>query len=223
MTTLQYSQQYLAQFLEELGQLFPDDLINKCQTRTREKDIKPGEYYLGVDVARMGGDETTFEILEQVGDVLYQRDNIVHTYTLTTATTDKVLELDKIYNFKAIYIDDGGLGVAVFDQLLQEDVTRRKVIAINNASRPLDRDASRTKKLLKEDLYMNLKRLMERGQIILLKDQEIQTSLKSIVIEANTSKNNIRIYGRYSHIVEGLIRAAWCVRERRLNIFFERE
>lgn len=220
MTELQYAQQYLAQFLEELNQMFSDDLINECQTLNRCDDInKDSEHYFGVDVARMGGDETTFEILEKVGSTLYHRENIVHTYTLTTESIDKILELDLSYDPKIIYIDDGGLGVAVFDQLLQEEQTKRKVIAINNASRALDRDLKRKKKLLKEDLYFNLKRLMERGQIKLLKDDDIFLSLKSIICETSTQKT--RIYGRYSHIAEGLIRAAWCVREQRLNIFFE--
>jgi hypothetical protein len=225
MTKLQYSQQYLAQFLEELGQLFPDKLINSVQELDRidriERHIESGEYYLGVDVARMGGDETTFEILEKVSDIYYHRENIMHRYTMTTETIQKILELDFQYNFKMIYIDDGGLGAAVFDQLLTTDV-KRKVRAINNASRALDIDKSRTKKLLKEDLYLNLLGMMERGVIKLLKDTEIFTSLKSITIENTENTNAVRIYGSYSHITEGLIRAAWAVRDRKLNLYFTR-
>jgi hypothetical protein len=218
MTELQYAQQYLAQFLEEMSQMFPDDLIKQTQTLKRYDGFNStGEYYLGVDVARMGGDETTFEILEKRGDKLIHREHITNKYTLTTETIDKVITLDQLYNFKTIYIDDGGLGVAVFDQLLQEEQTRRKVVAINNASRALDRDEARKKKLLKEDLYFNLKRLMERKQIQLLDDQDIFSSLKSIVYE--NDKQNTRIYGSYSHIAEGLIRAAWCVRDKKLDIF----
>lgn len=223
MTALQYAQQYLAQFLEELGQLFPDDLIESGQTLKRsDMPPAPGEFYLGVDVARMGGDESTFEVLEKVGERFFHRENLMFTYTLTTETIAKVLELDEKYQFVTIYIDDGGLGVAVFDQLLKEEQTRRKVVAINNASRALDRDLKRRKKLLKEDLYLNLKRMLESKQIELLDDIEVFTSLKSIIIEHTAKTGEIRIYGRYSHIAEGIIRAAWCVRNTHLNIFFER-
>jgi len=223
MTELQYAQQYLAQFLEELGQLFPDELVKSSQVLVRPVEVRVnGEYYLGVDVARMGGDETTFEVLELDRGYFFHRENIVHTYTLTTETIDKVLELNKLYDFKKIYIDDGGLGVAVFDQLLKHPDTKRKVVPINNASRALDNDRNRTKKLLKEDLYLNLKHLLESGKLKLLKDDDISVSLKSIVCESVPNKNNIRIYGKYSHIVEGLIRAAWSVRERGLNIYIER-
>jgi len=220
MSELEYAQQYLAQFLEELSQMFPDELINQCQTLNRYEGTE-GEFYMGVDVARMGGDETTFEILERRDNKLIHRENIINRYTLTTDTVDKILELDEKWNFKNIYVDDGGLGVAVFDQLLIEDQTKRKAVAINNASRALDRDASRKKKLLKEDLYLNLKRLMERGEISLLKDSEVFTSLKSVVYESDTVKSSVRIYGRYTHVAEGLIRAAWAIRHKRLNIYIE--
>jgi len=149
----------------------------------------------------------------------YQRENIVHKYTLTTDTIKKVLELDKIYEFKNIYIDDGGLGVAVFDQLLNTSQTKNKVVAINNASRSLDREENRTRKLLKEDLYMNFLAMLEKGELFLLKDAEIFTSLKSIMIEHDVAKANIKIYGRYSHIAEGLIRAAWSNHSTRLNLW----
>ena len=169
----------------------------------------------------MGGDETTFEVLEKVGRVYFHIENIMDTYTLTTETINKVLELDNKFSFKSIYIDDGGLGVAVFDQLLVNNQTKRKVVAINNARRSLDRDDKRHRKLLKEDLYLNLKGMMERGEIQLLNDPEVFTSLKSIVLERSPKNSDVKIYGRYSHIAEGLIRAAWSVRDKHLNIYFE--
>ena len=222
MTELQYAQQYLAQFMEEQNQLFPDALIHKCMTLKRPETINAaGVYYLGVDVARMGGDEITYEILEQRDDFLHHRENIIRKYQRTPKTIGKILKLEELYRFNRLYIDDGGLGGPVFDHLLTEPTTKRKVVAINNASRPLDRDAKRNKKLLKEDLYLNLLKLMELGKIKLLDDSEIFTSFKSIVIEHSDGRT--KIYGRYSHIVEGLIRAAWCVRERRLKLYFHRQ
>jgi len=49
---------------------------------------------------------------------------------------------------------------------------------------------------------------MESRKIKLLDDPEIMTSLKSILYEY-TETGKIKIYGAYSHIVEGLIRACW--------------
>jgi prolyl oligopeptidase PreP (S9A serine peptidase family) len=217
MTELQYTQQYLAQFLEELRQFFPDDLIRKCQVAVRQSPHIGSEVYCGIDIARMGGDECVFSIFERKGDTLVQIENIVKTNILTTQTTQMVLDLDMKYNFKRVYIDDGGLGVAVFDHLLSIEQTKRKVVAINNASRALDKDESRKKKLLKEDLYANLLRMMETDKIKFLQDNNIFLSLKSIVAEETSDKKEMRIYGRYSHIAESIIRSAWCVKEKHLN------
>jgi hypothetical protein len=68
-------------------------------------------------------------------------------------------------------------------------------------------------------LYLNFKALLEKGELFLLKDSNIFNSLKSIMIEHDVSKANIKIYGRYSHITEGLIRAAWANHSTRLALW----
>lgn len=223
MSFLQYAQEYLGQFLDNLKQFFPDKLIRACMIAKRPTSFKLSTYFLGVDVAALGEDESTFEILERtltpLGEIkLSHIENFTTTKTRTTETTNKILELDKVYDFRRIYIDDGGLGVGVFDQLLTTDQTKRKIEAINNSRRSLDRDDTRKKKLMKEDLYFNLRRLMERGDIELLEDDEIMLSLKSIQYEYD-EQNRLKIFGNYSHITEGLIRAAWCVKDKGLNIW----
>ena len=219
MTTLEYAQEYLGKILKNLRQVFPDDLIRKCMILKRLDYIrKERTYFLGVDVARMGADESTFEIIEKMKNNSYEhRDNIITTKTLTTETTQKILQLNKQYDFKQIFIDDGGMGVGVFDQLLTDDDTKRKTVAINNLSRPLDREELKKKKIIKEDIYNNLLAMMERGDIKLLDDDEIFRSLKSVQFE--TVKGKAKYHGNYTHIAEGLIRAAWCVKDKRLNIY----
>ena len=228
MTKLQWAQEYLGEFVDDLRQLFPDNLIKEvmCLRRREQPIAPPHDFFLGVDIARMGKDESTFEILDITNkERIEQVENIITKKTLITDTIQEIIGLNRIYDFKKIYIDDGGLGVGVFDHLLQEEETRRKVVAINNASRSLDRD-KRRKKLLKEDLYMNLLRLMERREIKLLDDDEIFLSLKSIQYEYTGIKEEegkegkgLKIFGNYTHITEGLIRAAWAVRDKSLNIY----
>ena len=227
-----YAQMYLGEFRDEIKQFFSDELIFRtCTLSRRSSNVRgcssdfPGGrgIFLGVDIARMGEDESTFEIIEQKGKMLTHIENLITRKTLTTETEDKILELDEIYNFDKIYIDagSGSLGVGIFDHLLANEQTKRKVVAINNRGRPLDRDGKSTR-LLKEDLYDNLLMLMERKQISLLDDDEVKTSLKSIQYEyvmAQGQPTRMRITGNYSHIVEGLIRAAFCVKDKSLNIW----
>lgn len=220
MTKLQYAQEYLGQFVDKLRQFFPDELIIKCMRVARQRSIIPGrEYFLGIDIARLGKDDTTFEIFDRVNrERLHHVESLVISQSFLTDTTKKIFELNEKYNFKKIYIDDGGIGVAVFENLLLDPKTRRKVIPINNASRSLDKDDKKRKKLLKEDLYNNLLRLMEQDKVALLDDAEIYKSLKSVQYEY-TDRGELKIFGEDTHIAEGLIRAAWCIKDKSLNIW----
>ena len=222
MTKMQWQQEYLGEFVDNLMQLFSDKLIKSCQTLSRSKGtIGSINCFLGVDIARMGGDETTFQILNRDDNKkLKQVESIAETDKTTTDTFRDILQLESKYKFKKIYIDDGGLGVGVFDNLLEDPATKRKVIGINNARRSItyDPEKPKQKKLMKEDLYNNLLNLMEQDRIKLLDDPEIFQSLKSVQFEFNDS-GQMRIFGRYTHIAEGLIRAAWCTKDKSLNLW----
>jgi len=224
MSTLEYAQEYLGEPLDALVQVFPDALIKSCMVMPiRKSVIKGREYYLGVDVAGMGKDESTFEIVEVMrDDTLEHVDHVVTKKTRTTETTDYILSLNRIYDFKRIYVDSGGLGIGVCDQLRLNDDTKRKVVEINNAKRVYHTDATGKvnkelkKKLLKEELYNNLRSLMEQKRVRLLKDHDIFLSLKSVQFEIKDGK--VKYTGKYTHIAEGLIRAAWCLKEKGLSI-----
>lgn len=224
MTKKQYQQEYMGEFVDDLMQWFPDELIKKCMRAKRPEHIVKGDpYYLGVDLARMGEDESTFEILKVTNNKrLIQVENQVTTRTYLSESTKHIIALNKLYDFQKIFIDDEGIGVGVYDHLLDTDDTKRKIVPINNSQRVLDRDDTQRTRLLKEDLYNNLLRLMELGEIDLLDDPEIFLSLKSVQYEYTSDtrgRSHLKIFGSYTHIAEGLIRGAWCVKYKPLNIW----
>lgn len=224
MSSLEYAQEYLAVFLDELKRLFSDELIGRCCVLKRGSFPKNRNYYLGVDVARLGEDESTFEIISKINDdTCEQVDSIITKKQLITQTTEKIIQLDKIYDFIKIGIDDGGVGAGVFDNLMKAEEVRIKTIPLNNARRPLDREGKKAKRLLKEDMYFNLLYMLEKGILKLLDDDELILSLKSIQYEyviKEGRNSQLRIFGSYTHIVEGLIRAAWNIsQDKSLNIW----
>jgi hypothetical protein len=219
MSKLQFAQEYMGRPIHSLMQVFPDELIKKCMTLKRRNSILQNrKYYLGVDIARMGDDESTFEIFDRTNPKrIEQVENQITKKTLTTETTRQIISLNGRYNFKQIFVDDGGMGVGVFDQLLDTPSTRRKTVAINNASRPLTRDEKKKKRALKEDVVNNMLALMERGELKLLDDENIFQSLKSMQFEIVNGR--VKYFGNYTHIADGLVRAAWCVKDKTLNIY----
>ncbi len=223
MSKLQYAQEYLGEFVDELQQFFPTKLIQSCMTLQREKGshiaYSPSEdLFMGVDVARMGEDDTVLFSLKRIKrDRLEEIEMTITRKTHLTETVQRILISDKRYSYKKIYIDDGGMGVGVFDSLLSHPQTKRRVVAINNAARSLDTEGKR-KKIMKEDLYNNLLVLMEQGKIALVENNETILSLKSVQAEY-TDTGKLKIFGNYTHITEALIRAAWCMKDKTLNIW----
>ncbi len=220
MTKLQYQQEYLGLFVGGIQRFFSDEIIDKICTG--EITTPRHDKFMGVDIARMGGDETVLCSVDRINrNQLKQFDITIPDPQKLTDTVRLILHKDRAVNHKKIYIDDGGMGVGVYDPLLEHPQTKRKVVAINNAKRSQDtvpgKNTPRTKVLLKEDLYNNLLNLMENGNIELLDDERIKHSLRSI--QYDYSDGGLKIYGNYSHIVEALNRAAWCIKDKSLNIY----
>ena len=224
MTKLEYGQEYMGLFLEELQRVFSDELIAKCCVLKRRERIVPYlKYYLGCDIARMGGDEITFEVIERVNKNFFlQRESIIKKRRLTTQTEDDIYTLHQMWRFKSIGIDAGAgtLGVSVLDHLIRRNI---EVVALNNRKMSLDRDGKKTQKLMVEDMYNNLLAMMEQGKVKLLDDDEVIASLRSIMYEIVTKQDQptrTRIWGSYSHVAEGIIRALWLANEdKRLDLW----
>jgi len=216
MTKVQYAQEYEAIFTDELKRLVPEELIkNSCVLKRIDIKYK-GNFYLGCDIAGFGEDDCTYEIFERLeNNQIEQRENIVEKRNMTTDTSRKIISLcNSIKEIRKIGIDDAGVGFGVYSELMNEDTTKRKTIALNNASRTTDKEGERNKKLLKEEMYFNLLSLMETNRIKMLDDDEIKDSLRCLQYEEG------KVFGHNRHISEGIIRAVWLAeKEKGLNIF----
>ncbi len=217
---LEFSQEYLGLFMDEVSQWFPDELITSCMTNERPDSIKSSDnYFLGVDVARMGEDESSFEILDLKGTHLYHVENQITTKTTLPETFNHITGLHSLYDFHKIFIDAEGIGVGVFDWLMFDDATKSQTVAIYNSKQIMDNDG-KGRKLQKTLLYSNLKMLMETGRIHLLDDPNVFQSLKSVQYAYSNDSlgtRHLNIFGNYTHIAEGLVRSAWGIKYEDLN------
>ena len=227
MSKLEYAQEYLAQFLDDLRRVYSDALlIRQCIMKRRNTIIPKRKYYLGSDIAGLGKDLSTYEALDKIS-----RENIEHVENQTTRklltfeTTRHIIGLENQYKFKNIGIDSsaGGGGFGVFSELLNENSTKRKTIGLDNASRDLDEDGEKSTKLLKVDMHLNMVSQMEKGILKLLDDEDLIQSLKSVqyeYVQKEGQKTVLRIFGNDTHIAEGLIRATWCAtKDKSLKVF----
>ena len=214
MTKSEYARWYLAIFQDQFKQYYPEEVLEHLN-KIQRKPFEQGDYYIGVDIARYGGDETTFEIFRKLDNgSLIQIENIAKQDTSITWTTAKITELNKLYDFRRIYIDTGGLGAGVFDNLLEIDEVKRKVVDMNAAKKAVEYGSdARVRRILKEDMHANLLRLMENNKVTILDDDKVLLSLRSVLYEIDENTKQMKIYGRYTHIAEGMVRGAWCAKE----------
>ena len=226
MTRLQYQQEYLGLFVGGIQRFISDELIDEmCQIDERVNYIPSGDKFQGIDIARMGGDECPMISLDRINrDHLRQFDFTLPEPQKLTDTARLIIHKDKSINHKKIYMDDGGLGVGVFDILWEDPQTKRKVKGLNNASREIERTTNngktkiRKKTLLGTDLAVNFKILAEQGKIKLFDNPNIRQSLRSM--QMDLSDGELKIYGNYDHIFESLKRATNCMKDKTLNIYF---
>ncbi|KKK76340.1 hypothetical protein LCGC14_2864660, partial [marine sediment metagenome] len=220
LSDMEYRQEYMGEFMDDLRQWFDDDLIIRQQTEERPNTIKKNtEYLLGVDVARMGEDESTFEIYEKRGEHLYQVENQITTKTTLPQTYEHIIGLHRQYDFTKILIDSQGIGVGVFDWLMVNDDTRRITVPIDN-SVLIEMPDGKTMKRKKTLKYSWFKMMMETNKIHLLKDDSIFQSFKSVQYQYTNDSLGVRhlkIFGNYTHIAEGSTNAAWGGKHKDLN------
>lgn len=211
LTKAQYSQMYLGEFVDNFTRIYTDEWIEAvCTLPQTQTTHKGGESSLGVDIAGMGEDESTFEGFERKEEFVYQIYHETTTKTTIPETENKIIDLDVRFDWWKIGIDDGGLGIGVFDHLMMTDL-KRKVVGLNNAKRVIDAD-EKEKLLYKEAMYYNLLGMGERKEIKLFDDPTIKASLRSIQVEENG-----KIGGVYDHIANGIIRGAWLLKAKPLN------
>lgn len=216
----QYRREYMAIPSDKTRQIFPDALIATTLNLLRPGNIvKQYEYICGVDPAGLGSDEGSISIFkfDSEEEKMEQVDHIITDKLYTTQTTDKIVELNRQYDFKRIYVDDGGVGFGVYSELIKEDSTKFKTINLNNSARIAQYQDEKEKKLGGYDMIVNLLNQMEKGKVALLKDDAIRASLKSYTFEYSDTKK-LMIASNYNHPVQSIMRAVWHLQEKSLKL-----
>lgn len=220
MTKNQFKQEYEAEFLDSLQAFFPNSLVSPLMKLDPKTPQEFKRYVEGQDVAGWGADDGAYITMEMMrNNHMEMRDILVTEETSTRETIKIMRERLRKWKQKQWIMDSGagGGGGAIFDLLVDDREFRNKIVGINNASKTVDHKSGRKRQIIKEDLYNNAKRMMEAGEILLLKDTRLWESLMSIQFEW-TDSGNFRIFGSNSHLAEAFIRACWFVKSKGLNI-----
>lgn len=227
MSEAAYAQEYMGIASLDKRQFYSDKWIDRvCNIEKGEQKIpEEGNNYGGFDLARMGGDYFTSEILKKVNSKnIIQIDHYTRKMLLTTDNENLIMEYTRKWNCKQSGIDAGSgtLGVSIYDHLRQVDDMKRRIIPMNNRSISIDQEEGK-QRLYQEDMHDNLRALGERGEVHLFNDEEIKASFRSVrwdLVKDSHGLHKVKLTGRNTHIVEGIIRAAELAHnDKALNIY----
>lgn len=158
MTENIYLQEYEAEFISDAGGWFPYNLVLDSVSEEIKYNADVVNYFLGVDCARQGADETVYTIVAydnekyKVIDIQNQAKNYMNE------VIGRINYLHATYKFKKIYADTNGLGASM-------DIFREmpEVPLVSVGFSQTDKEA----------LYRNLKLLMEKKRIELPKHEKL--------------------------------------------------
>jgi len=187
MTEAEFRQEFLGEFIEESDTFFPLYLIEQSveDPKLLKEEIPDHVkyyYYLGVDPARLGEDETAFVIIKEPKDLTSKEPKkVVYWQTLPkTLITDiiaRIKDLHYKWKFDKILIDETGLGAGVVDQLMKE-IPVVQGITFTHKNR--------------NELYQRLKYDMEKGLLKIPNERKWKEQFHSITYEY-TSAGGLKI------------------------------
>jgi hypothetical protein len=158
MTGEQFAQEYEAEFLENVGRFYPLELVlenaSDYEYSLEGKKVE-GQFFIGVDVARMGTDETAIVVIFVPKDRDHLKVEVSFAKTMSKAdivqVAREVSEIFTIVRAERVFIDQIGIGSGVLDLLKLNIGAKVTGVALEGKRR--------------EEAYNNLKVLMENRKL----------------------------------------------------------
>ena len=169
MTEAEYAQEYLAEFIETADNFFTREEVRSiigdvvplgAEPNINLLDWDKFYYYLGVDLARYGTDESTYVVVRAPKDGQGSIEVVHIEGTSKKPVTDaigRIKALHNTYKFRNIYIDESVIGGGVVDELTINH--KIPVVPIMFSSK----EKNSIKDTKKEAMYKNLKWLLEQN------------------------------------------------------------
>lgn len=197
-TPIEFRVLYDAEFPEDTeNTLIMSDWLKNAQRVIPELKITP-IYIIGVDCARYGEDYTVLSLIAKYDGLFVLQDIISYHGKDTQYTTGKIIEICKKYKIGYINIDDTGLGGGVTDavkayyeqQYMCNGVDYYpEIIPIKVSEKATDSPNNENRK---SDIFMNLRKLFEFGNIIIPQNNDLIKQLSKFQYEI-TGSGKIRI------------------------------
>jgi|TARA_Y100000034_G_C6898157_1_gene414577 phage terminase large subunit-like protein len=229
-SSLQFRTEYEAEFIPDEDAYFPYKLVEDCISdydlldETGSVVNADKQYYLGADFARMGEDSSAFVVVEKG-----EPHRVVFVKELKKNTMDQAIDYIKFlhqkFKFKKICCDQTGLGAGVVD-ILARDFNRKPVYkntGYGQSNTPTDIVVGLNFTIkTKQDIFSNLKVLMEQKKIVYPNITKLIYELKDFRYEVAAS-GQLKLHhsdGGHDDYVDALACAVHGLKGRTTTFFF---
>ena len=165
MTDNDYRQEYEGEFIDEADNFFTHELIHSCIADVESDVPTEHKYFLGVDCARFGSDETVYMIGEVQKELIKVVKIISTSKQPMTDIIGRVKQLHKTWKFQNVFMDETGMGGGAVDVLKEGN------IPLQNLKGELSGIGFTLQN--KEEMYNNLKLLMEKKMVLYPKHDKL--------------------------------------------------
>ncbi|MCL4436152.1 MAG: terminase family protein [Thaumarchaeota archaeon] len=190
-----YNQEYLAQFVDDSRSYFPMTLIRPC---IGETPISSDCCFAGYDPGGKESYAAAVAVNKRQDKLVVRRIWSAKGLSYTEATL-KVAEMCKLLNAENLYVDQTGLGQPVVEHIKDLGISVDGLVLTDKR---------------REELFTNLKLLLEQRKIILPDNLELIKSLNCIEYE-RTRVGGFRFthrQGTYDDLAFALALACWAVK-----------
>tara|TARA_B100000029_G_scaffold513965_1_gene615127 strand:- start:7537 stop:8919 length:1383 start_codon:yes stop_codon:yes gene_type:complete len=127
LTRDEYVQEVEGEFLDIGNALIPNSLIQEAIVDFRPKGQV--RYYMGVDIARTGRDETVFTVIGvDENDTVFVEDVQAESQSNVVDVCGRVGEFVRNYRLERVFVDETGLGGGLIDLAREQDLPCQGVV-----------------------------------------------------------------------------------------------
>ena len=179
----EYIQEVEGEFLDIGNALIPRQLLLDALTEKHHKGNV--SYYMGVDVARTGRDETVYVIaaVDEDNGIVWVEETKSEKQSNLMEVAEEMMYFYKKYNIETMYIDETGLGGGLVDIAKAKDLPVRGVVFTLNE---------------KNDMYSNVRFLFENKRVKLREMDDLFHQL-SFMKREFTEGGRIKIVTEAAH------------------------
>lgn len=203
-TPREWAREILAEYVSDISSAFPQYVIDPCITSDIE--WRADAAFIGAKYARLDAEDNVIAENFHRDGVNYIRIGLIPQYgRFITEIENEIITIATHNGVERIVIDNSSLGESPIESMAK--FVGDKVIGVQNHEKIEEVEGMRSK-YMKEDLYINARKLMERG-LVRFEDMRIKDAFMDVKYDYSKRSKTLFIIG--NDITDAVVRCLFPV------------